>query len=160
MKFNQLSFPETNRHRRRRGRGIAAGLGKTAGRGTKGQKSRSGGSLRPGFEGGQNPLVRRLPKLPGFRSHRRPAQVVYTGSLNDIKADPVTAAVLVSNRLVEDQYHPIKLIVKGKLERSCRVELDRASQAAIAQIEAAGGQFVAVGRQQRPKQKKGDQKAG
>ncbi len=85
MKFHEL---ETTAHKsgRRVGRGIAAGRGKTAGRGTKGQKARTGSGRRPGFEGGQNPLMQRLPKLRGFRSNRVPAENVYTGQLNDLGA--------------------------------------------------------------------------
>lgn len=150
MKANQLTAFVANRQPRRRGRGIAAGRGKTAGRGTKGQNSRSGGRVRPGFEGGQNPLVRRLPKLPGFRSHRQPAQTVYTGDLDGLPAGTVTVDSLVAAGLVADPYHPVKLIVKGGLKKARTVELQGASQAAIARLEAAGGSFKAVARQQRP----------
>ena len=151
MKSNQLTAFVANRQPRRPGRGIAAGRGKTAGRGTKGQNSRSGGSLRPGFEGGQNPLVRRLPKLPGFRSYRIPAQTVYTGDLDQLPAGTVTADFLAAQGLVEDPYRPVKLIVKGSVSESRQVELQGASQSAVAQLESAGGSFKAVARLRRPK---------
>lgn len=153
MKANQLTAFIANRQPRRRGRGIAAGRGKTAGRGTKGQNSRSGGRVRPGFEGGQNPLVRRLPKLPGFHSHRQPAQNVYTGDLDGLPAGKVTADFLADKGLVADPYRPVKLIVKGQIKSKRTVELPAASQAAVAQIEAAGGSFKPVERLKRPKMK-------
>ena len=154
MKINQLTA-QPNRRPRRSGRGIAAGRGKTAGRGTKGQNARSGGSVRPGFEGGQNPLVRRLPKLPGFRRHRPPAQVVYTRDLNQLPKGPITSQQLAEKGFIPDPYWPTKLIVKGSVRQACRVELQAASQAAVAQLEAAGGSFRAVPRLGRTKQKEG-----
>jgi large subunit ribosomal protein L15 len=86
MKFHELQA-SSNKQGRRVGRGIAAGQGKTAGRGTKGQRSRTGKGRRPGFEGGQNPLMQRLPKLRGFKSHRPVTENVYTGDLNDLGAN-------------------------------------------------------------------------
>jgi large subunit ribosomal protein L15 len=80
MKYNELNI-EANKSKTRVGRGIAAGKGKTAGRGTKGQHSRTGSTRRPGFEGGQNPLMQRLPKLRGFKSFKVPAETIYTGQL-------------------------------------------------------------------------------
>lgn len=154
MKSNQLTAFVANRRPRRAGRGIAAGRGKTAGRGTKGQNSRSGGRVRPGFEGGQNPLVRRLPKLPGFRSHRQPAQNVYTGDLEALPAGTITADFLADQGLVDDPYRPVKLIVGGQIKKARQVELQAASATAVAQLEATGGSFKAVARLQRPKSQK------
>ena len=88
MKFNELELT-SNRSSRRVGRGIAAGQGKTAGRGTKGQKARTGNGRRPGFEGGQNPLVQRLPKLPGFRSNRTKPENINTTQLNKLNITKV-----------------------------------------------------------------------
>lgn len=153
MKIHQLTAFDPNRRPRRSGRGIAAGRGKTAGRGTKGQNARSGGRVRPGFEGGQNPLFRRLPKLPGFRRHRPPAQVVYTRDLNRLPKGVVTNHLLADQRLVDDPYWPTKLIVGGTVDQPRQVELQAASQTAVAQLQAAGGSFQAVPRPQRPKQK-------
>ena len=81
MKYNELRINQTETAKRV-GRGIAAGQGKTAGRGTKGQEARTGSSNAPGFAGGQNPLMQRLPKLPGFRSHQSKPKLVYTGQLD------------------------------------------------------------------------------
>lgn len=151
MKANQLTAFVANRQPRRRGRGIAAGRGKTAGRGTKGQNARSGGRVRPGFEGGQNPLVRRLPKLPGFRSRRLPAQNIYTGDLDSLPAGKITVELLAGRGLIDDPYRPVKLIVKGQVKKARSVELPAASRGAVAQLEAAGGSFKAVARLRRPK---------
>jgi large subunit ribosomal protein L15 len=80
MKYNELNL-KANKAKTRVGRGIAAGKGKTAGRGTKGQGSRTGSSARPGFEGGQNPLMQRLPKLRGFKSHKTKHENIFTDQL-------------------------------------------------------------------------------
>ena len=91
MKFHQLEI-SSKKDRKRVGRGISAGGGKTAGRGTKGQNSRSGGRVRPGFEGGQNPIIARLPKLPGFTSHRPVIQVVTPSNLSEINQESAEPA--------------------------------------------------------------------
>src|SRR5687768_7927304 len=113
MKFNELRLT-SNKSARRVGRGIAAGQGKTAGRGTKGQRSRTGSGRRPGFEGGQNPLMQRLPKLPGFRSIRPKAELVFTDQLNALKGlvDNFTVA---DAGLVTSPYVRVKLITRGEV---------------------------------------------
>src|SRR3569832_1078298 len=83
MKYNELQVTST-RNAKRVGRGISAGQGKTAGRGTKGQGSRTGSHKKPGFEGCQTPLMHRLPKLRGFKSHRPQVEVIYTGQLDKL----------------------------------------------------------------------------
>jgi large subunit ribosomal protein L15 len=88
MKYHELKVA-SKKSSKRVGRGISAGQGKTAGRGTKGQSSRTGGRVRPGFEGGQNPLYQRLPKLPGFTSHRPKTENVYTGQLDEFSSKTV-----------------------------------------------------------------------
>src|SRR5580704_15038360 len=98
MKYNQLTI-SSKKHGKRLGRGIAAGGGKTAGRGTKGQKSRTGSKKKPGFEGGQNPLMQRLPKLHGFNSHRIKSEVVYTGQLELLGKAKVDNQVLAEAEL-------------------------------------------------------------
>jgi len=89
MKYHELKLNK-NKKGNRVGRGIAAGQGKTAGRGTKGQGSRTGSSAKPGFAGGSNPLMQKLPKLPGFKSHRTPPEVVYTASWTNSLTRPST----------------------------------------------------------------------
>ena len=103
MKYHELST-EPTQNKRRVGRGIAAGQGKTAGRGTKGQGARTGYSKKPGFEGGQNPLMQRMPKLPGFHSHKQRAEVVYTGQLDALAAKVIDNAALAAAGLVTNAF--------------------------------------------------------
>lgn len=140
MKYNELKTDAT-KNARRAGRGIAAGRGKTAGRGTKGQNSRAGGQRRPGFEGGQNPLMQRLPKQPGFRSIRPKAEVVYTGQL-EIFSSTVDNRKLAEAGLVTSPYTKVKLIVKGDLTKKLTVKLQGASETAENAVQKAGGSFV------------------
>lgn len=148
MKFNELKI-ESRTKRTRVGRGIAAGRGKTAGRGTKGQKARTGGNIRPGFAGGQSPLVQKLPKLRGFTSHRPATYTVYTGQIEKLKSKKIDTHVLAKEGLVADAYHNIKLVVKGELKSAKTVELQGASANAIEAVQAAGGTFTKVARTQR-----------
>lgn len=141
MKYNQLEV-STNRDRKRVGRGISAGQGKTAGRGTKGQNSRGSGT-RPGFEGGQNPLMQRLPKLRGFRSIRPKAETVYTGQLNDL-GSMVDNFKLAQAGLVSGPYTRVKLVVKGDVTKKVTVKIQAASENAIAAVQKAGGSFQTV----------------
>lgn len=145
MKFNELDLTR-NKTSKRVGRGIAAGGGKTAGRGTKGQKSRTGSSSKPGFTGGQNPLMQKLPKLPGFRSHRTPAENVYTGQLNDMSETTVTTQSLADAGLISNPHVRVKLLAKGDITKAVAVELQGASSSAIELLEKAGGSFKIVGR--------------
>lgn len=156
MKYNELASPST-RSRKRVGRGIAAGQGKTAGRGTKGQMSRTGASKRPGFEGGQNPLMQRLPKLHGFRSHKVAAENVFTDQLNNLAAK-VDNAVLAEKGLVSSPYVRVKLLKRGDLTKKVSVNLQAASEAAIEAVQAAGGDFNVVARQARPASKPKEEK--
>ena len=148
MKYNQLDIKPRKKDSRP-GRGIAAGRGKTAGRGTKGQNSRTGGGVRPGFEGGQNPLINRLPKLRGFRSHRDKAQVVYTGQLDQVTGKLVDSKALLEAGLIKDAYHTIKLIRKGDVTTAKEVKLPFASKTAIELVQKAGGSYEQVTRSQR-----------
>lgn len=149
MKYNELNLNGKGSPKRV-GRGISAGQGKTAGRGTKGQKSRTGSSRKPGFEGGQNPLIQRLPKLRGFKSHRPIVQTVYTGQLNDLGAS-VDNFKLFEAGLTTSPYIKIKLIVGGELTKKVNVSLQSASQTAIAAVKKAGGEFKKVPQQGRAK---------
>src|ERR1700722_10711552 len=112
MKYHELltNAPKTSK---RLGRGIASGQGKTAGRGTKGQMSRTGSKRRPGFEGGQNPLMQRLPKLHGFRSLQAKAEVVFTSQLEPFAGKTITTDVLASAGLISSPYVRVKLLSKG-----------------------------------------------
>src|SRR4051812_2113443 len=122
MKFNELELTR-NKNNRRVGRGISAGQGKTAGRGTKGQNSRAGGRRRPGFEGGQSPLSMRLPKLPGFRSIRPKAELVYTGQLDQFSGKMADNFTLFNAGITTSPYVKVKLIVKGDVTKKVTVKL-------------------------------------
>jgi large subunit ribosomal protein L15 len=147
MKFHELQTTPAKQSRRV-GRGIAAGRGKTAGRGTKGQKARTGSSAKPGFAGGSNPLMQKLPKLPGFKSHRVAPETVYTSQLEQFGGKTVTAETLAEAGLVSHAYVSVKLIVKGDLTKKVTVKLPKASASAV---EKAGGSFEKTARLGRPK---------
>lgn len=149
MKYHELQTV-TPKSAKRVGRGIAAGQGKTAGRGTKGQMSRTGAKKRPGFEGGQNPLMQRLPKLPGFRSLRAKIEVVYTGQLDAVTAKTIDTAALAKVGLISNPYVRVKLVVKGDVAKKHEVKLQGASAAAIAAVQKAGGSFEKVAQSARP----------
>ncbi|HUD06885.1 MAG TPA: 50S ribosomal protein L15 [Candidatus Saccharimonadales bacterium] len=150
MKYNELTLTK-HRKPNRVGRGISANQGKTAGRGTKGQKSRTGSSKKPGFEGGQNPLLQRLPKLRGFSSKKPIVEVVYTGQINDLKDKSVNNQSLHDAGLVSSPYVKAKLILNGELTRAVKVELQGASKSASAMVVKAGGEFRSVEQIPRPK---------
>lgn len=143
MKYNDLSV-SANRKSARVGRGIAAGKGKTAGRGTKGQGARKSGGVRPGFEGGQNPLYMRLPKLPGFRSIRPKAELVYTGQLDAFAGKTVDNFTLAAAGITSSPHVKVKLIVKGEVTKKVTVKLQSASAQAAELVKKAGGAFEAV----------------
>jgi large subunit ribosomal protein L15 len=153
MKYNELIVGR-QRKPKRVGRGIAAGQGKTAGRGTKGQKSRTGYTKRPGFEGGQNPLMQRLPKLHGHKSFRPKAEVIYTAQLDQFTGKTVDSALLASHGLISSPRVRVKLIVQGEVTKQVTVKLTAASQAAVRQIETAGGSFEVEVRQPAVKREK------
>ncbi len=152
MKYNELKVVATS-SRRRVGRGIAAGQGKTAGRGTKGQKARTGSSKRPGFEGGQNPLLQRLPKLRGFHSHRVLNETVDTAQLQNLSGI-VTNETLAAAGLVSSAHVRVKLLNKDELTKKLTVKLQAASQSAIQTVVKAGGTFTKTPQVGRPKQSK------
>lgn len=143
MKYHELKTVKQAKSSRV-GRGISAGRGKTAGRGTKGQNSRAGGRRRPGFEGGQTPLMQQLPKLRGFTSHRPKVENVYTGQLNIIKNQEINNFVLADAGIVSSPHTKVKVIVKGQLNNKVNVNLQLASKSAIAMINKAGGSFNPV----------------
>jgi large subunit ribosomal protein L15 len=149
MKFSDLNISR-QKSAKRAGRGIAAGRGKTAGRGTKGQKSRTGSSRKPGFEGGSNPMMQRLPKLHGFKSHKVPAEVVYTGQLDRLDGKAVDNASLAAAGLISNAHVSVKLLVRGDVTKAKTVKLQHASAQAAAAVEKAGGSVEIVSRVSRP----------
>ncbi|MBI4101032.1 50S ribosomal protein L15 [Candidatus Microgenomates bacterium] len=144
MKLHELKV-QARVSRKRVGRGISSGQGKTAGRGTKGQRARAGGRPRPGFEGGQNPLIHRLPKQKGFTSHRVAHQIIHTDQLNRFdNGQQVTANSLKQAGLIRRIDPPIKLLLRGKLTKSLKIELNGVSAAARKMVEAQGGTIKVV----------------
>ena len=152
MKYNELIL-KSHKDSLRVGRGIAAGRGKTAGRGTKGQGARKSGGVRPGFEGGQMPLYMRVPKLRGFKSHRRLAENVYTGQLETIKKTVIDTSALAEAGFISSPFVEVKLITKGQLKSKKDVKLQAASASAREAIKKAGGSFTSVEQLARSKQK-------
>lgn len=143
MKLHNLKPNQGAKHRRKRvGNGESSGLGKTCGRGHKGQKSRSGGGVRPGFEGGQMPLHRRLPKR-GFNNvqFQDKVAIVNVGQLNEKFADDATVdeKALRAAGLVSGRCDAIKVLGQGELERKLKVVVDAVSASALAKVEQAGG---------------------
>src|ERR1044072_6994939 len=109
MKFNELKLTKSKAVKRV-GRGVSAGQGKTAGRGTKGQGARTGSKAKPGFAGGTNPLMQKLPKLPGFKSHRPVVETVYTRELEQFSGKTVDASLLAEAGLISNAFVKVKLI--------------------------------------------------
>jgi large subunit ribosomal protein L15 len=151
MKIHELELNK-NRAKSRVGRGISAGQGKTAGRGTKGQGSRAGSRRKPGFEGGQNPLMQRLPKLRGFKSPTPKATVVYTGQLQLAKGT-VDNFSLFEAGIIANPHTVVKVVVRGAVDKKLTVKLQGASAKAIEAIQKAGGSFDTVERVKRQAKK-------
>lgn len=142
-KYHELQV-EANKNRKRVGRGIASGHGKTAGRGTKGQNSRTGKKLRPTFSGGQRALVGAVPKARGFKSIRTPAQVVYLDTLNTFEGGLVDSMTLFDQGYIADAFHKVKIITRGELTVALTVKVSGASKSAQEAIVKAGGSFEKV----------------
>jgi large subunit ribosomal protein L15 len=140
MKLNTIQAAEGSRSKRKRvGRGIGSGLGKTGGRGHKGQKSRSGGYHKVGFEGGQMPLQRRLPKV-GFNSAvNRRTREVRLYQVDAIDGDLIDLEVLKAAGVVQNDTRKVRLIAKGEIQRAVTVRGIHVTAGAVKAIEAAGG---------------------
>jgi len=147
MMEHQISPGQGSRRRRRRiGRGNAAGQGTYAGKGLKGQKARSGKGPRPGFEGGQLPLIKRLPEKRGFTNiFKERYSLVNVGDLESYAGDePITKEMLRDLGLVKNLKHPIKILGDGDLTRSVTIQADKFSGTAKQKIEKAGGKVEEV----------------
>jgi large subunit ribosomal protein L15 len=140
MRLNSLSpAPGAKRDAKRVGRGIGSGYGKTAGRGHKGQKARSGGSIRPGFEGGQMPLQKRLPKY-GFTSRMaRTTAQIRLSELNAVEGDVADLAALKNADLVRDNVTRARVFLSGELNRAVTVKGLALTKGAREAVEKAGG---------------------
>ena len=142
MKLSSLNNPKGSSRRKRVGRGDSSGLGRTCGRGEKGQKSRSGSKIRLHFEGGQIPLFRRLPHIRGFkaRNHKNWTCV----NVSDIEkafeaGDVVDSAALINKKIISSIDHGLKILANGEISKSITIKADAFSKTAQSKIEAAGG---------------------
>lgn len=146
MKLHELKPAEGSRKERKRlGRGIGSGQGKTAGKGHKGQNARSGGGVRLGFEGGQTPLFRRLPKRGFTNINRKEYAVVNLDSLNIFEdGTEVTPVLLIETGLVKKELAGVKILAKGSLGKKLTVKAHKFSSAAEEAIKAAGGQTEVI----------------
>ena len=144
MKLGELRPAEERVSRRRVGRGIGSGLGKTSGRGHKGQKARSGGGVRRGFEGGQTPLYRRLPKRGFNNIHAKNYTEVTLTMLNKSTVTDVTAETLLSDGIIGKVNDGIVILATGKLEKKLNVKATRFTAKAKEQIEALGGKTEVI----------------
>ena len=144
MELGNLHPNVKTKSKKRVGRGIASGLGKTSGRGQKGQKARSGGGVRRGFEGGQTPLYRRLPKR-GFNNFNKKVYTEVTLTmLNKATTTDVTAESLLKDGIIGKVNDGIVVLATGKLDKKLNVKATRFTKAAQEKIEAAGGKCEVV----------------
>ena len=141
MRLNDLApAPGAHKSRKRIGRGVGSGWGKTAGRGSKGQNSRSGGGVRPGYEGGQMPIHRRLPKRGFTNIFKKTYAVINIRDLAKMESGSVVdEAVLVRAGLVKGRRDGVKLLGQGDIDIPLTVKIDLVSQSARQKIESAGG---------------------
>ncbi|MEE8540917.1 MAG: 50S ribosomal protein L15 [Desulfobacterales bacterium] len=141
MRLNELS-PAVGSRRvpKRKGRGVGTGKGKTAGRGTKGHNSRSGGGVRPGFEGGQMPIHRRLPKRGFTNIFKKRIEIINISDLAGFEPGTVVdEPFLIRCGLIKGAYDGIKLLGKGEINHSLKVKVDQVSKSAAEKIVKAGG---------------------
>lgn len=145
MKLHELKPSQARKERNRVGRGMSSGNGKTSGRGHKGQKARSGGGVRPGFEGGQMPLFQRLPKRGFTNINRKEYAVVNLSALNNFEeGTEVTPELLLETGLVSKLKAGIKVLGNGSIEKKLTVKAHNFSTSAKEAIEAAGGQTEVI----------------
>lgn len=140
-KYNELQIA-ANKGPKRVGRGISAGQGMTAGRGTKGQNSRTGKKQGPNFAGGSRTLVTAIPKARGFKSLRTPAQVVYLDHLNALKGKTVNNQTLFEAGYISSPHQSVKIIKRGELTEKITLQVSAASKSVRDAVVSAGGVFV------------------
>ena len=145
MELHDLKPPKGSKKSRKRvGRGTGSGLGKTSGRGHKGQRSRSGFTQRIGYEGGQMPLHRRVPKFGFTNIFKKEFQIVNLAALNRFEAGEITGETLMQAGLVKNTKIPIKILGKGEVEKAFTIKAAAFSKTAVAKIEAAGGKTEVI----------------
>ncbi len=153
MKYNELNLT-ANKNPKRVGRGISAGQGKTAGRGTKGQGARTGHKKRAIFQGGSRSLVQAVPKARGFKSKRPMTQVVYLDNLSQFKGKEVDNFLLAEEGFIKTPYLKTKVITRGEIDGAITLKVQAVSKSSLEAIQKAGGSFIATPVLQRAKQDK------
>ena len=144
MNLDELNPSQKTKNKVRVGRGVGSGLGKTSGRGHKGQKARSGGGVRRGFEGGQTPLYRRLPKRGFTNIHAKNYTEVTLNMLNKASTEEVTAESLVQDGIISEINDGIVVLATGTLDKKIAVKAKRFTKAAKEKIEALGGKTEVI----------------
>ncbi|HLR65913.1 50S ribosomal protein L15 [Virgibacillus alimentarius] len=145
MKLHELKSVEGRKQRNRVGRGMSSGNGKTSGRGHKGQKARSGGGTRVGFEGGQLPLFQRMPKRGFTNIHRKEFAIVNLDALNRFdEGTEITPELLLNEGVIKNQKAGIKVLGNGSVEKKFTVKANKFSASAKEAIEAAGGKTEVI----------------
>lgn len=142
MKLNELILPKGSRKKRKRiGRGKGAGSGETAGKGTKGQNSRSGGGVHLGFEGGQMPLQRRIPKRGFTNIFKKQYEIINIKDLKYFKSGELVSGDTLRKSGLLKKAHAVKLLGEGEISYPIRIKVNKASQTAKRKIESAGGEI-------------------
>jgi len=146
MELHNLKPTEGSTHAKKRlGRGVGSGTGKTAGKGTKGQNARSGGGTRPGFEGGQTPFFKRMPKRGFTNRFRKEYAIVNVSELNKYEnGTVVTPELLMQDRLIRKVLGGVKVLGDGTLEKKLTVQANKFTGSAVEKIEAAGGSVEVI----------------
>ncbi|WP_338954823.1 50S ribosomal protein L15 [Spiroplasma endosymbiont of Polydrusus cervinus] len=145
MKLNELQYSDGARHSKKRlGRGTSSGLGKTSGKGHKGQNARTGGGVRPGFEGGQTPIFRRLPKV-GFTNLITKTYVLLNlSNLEKLGLNEINHQTLVAKKVLKNEKQLIKILGNGIISKSVNIKVNKVSQTAKTAIEKAGGKVEVI----------------
>lgn len=144
MKIHELTVTK-KKAKKRLGRGIGSGYGKTAGRGTKGQNSRTGGGVSVGFEGGQTKLSMRLPKVRGFKARNSiNYQLIHTSDINTASKSSLDVAALLEAGIIKSTRKPVKLLLDIAVEKKVTIKLNAASRSAIKSVEKAGGKVEII----------------
>lgn len=138
----KIKKPDSIKKRKRVGRGMSSGCGKTSSRGMNGQRARSGSVKRPWFEGGQMPLYRRVPKR-GFNNYfKKHFQLVNVSSLEKLSESEINAEVLLKKGLISNISEPVKILGNGELKKAVNVTAEKFSNSAKSKIESAGGKII------------------
>lgn len=145
MKLNNFSVPKSSKKRKRVGRGCGSGHGSTSCRGSNGQNSRSGGGVRPGFEGGQMPLYRRVPKRGFTNIFKKDYSIINVGQLNMFEnGDVVTQKELIDKGIIKKVGYGVKILANGELNKKLTIKANKFSQKAISKIELVDGKIEVV----------------